>query len=251
MPNVFRNIIDDTNWHGYYHKARWMAEDAYSFIKSNLSNASVSGLSALTQLDPEQVRNEIAWFRGQGRSIGTSISQNRSIRALRSYSMSSVHKSGMEFAKSTFGLQKGAGIIERGLGFGFAGISAYHGYRKGGISGAVGSVATDFAINYGIGAVTRALSLGPAVIGGIGAVALGGAFGLMTGDITFSKLASPWINTYMKKHAELEMSTPIKDDFGMVSTMRQRSLRAIQNSRLNGRSALGNEAALMYSPYYR
>jgi hypothetical protein len=53
------------------------------------------------------------------------------------------------------------------------------------------------------------------------------------------------------KHATLEMGAPAQDPFGTISTMRQRSIMAIQNSRVNGRTALGNEAMLLYSGYNR
>jgi hypothetical protein len=64
-------------------------------------------------------------------------------------------------------------------------------------------------------------------------------------------LARPWVHEYMKKHARLEMATPLIDQFGTVATMRQRSLQAINNSKINGRTALGAEGLLTYSPYAR
>jgi len=59
------------------------------------------------------------------------------------------------------------------------------------------------------------------------------------------------IKSYRREHAGVQMGTPSVDPFGNNATMRQRSINAIQNSRLNGRTALSNEAALMYSPYMR
>jgi len=49
----------------------------------------------------------------------------------------------------------------------------------------------------------------------------------------------------MKSARRLEMGTPITDPFGNQSTMRQRSMHAIQRSGLSARQALGREASLM------
>ena len=47
----------------------------------------------------------------------------------------------------------------------------------------------------------------------------------------------------------LELGAPIQDPFGTISTLRQRSLQAIQNTHVNGRMAFGNEAALLHSTF--
>jgi hypothetical protein len=52
-----------------------------------------------------------------------------------------------------------------------------------------------------------------------------------------------------KQVRSLELGTPVLDQFGTIATLRQRSLSAIQNSHVNGRMALGNEAALLHSTF--
>ena len=50
-----------------------------------------------------------------------------------------------------------------------------------------------------------------------------------------------------KRARRLEFGTPVLDVFGNMATMRMRSLQALQRSSLNGRYALGNEAAFAHS----
>ena len=147
-------------------------------------------------------------------------------------------------AMDWFGLGKNISMRGRVTGVGFLGLSAVAAYQSGGTWGAAKSIATDYGIGRAIGmlgggtTIARVLAVA-AVAGGVAAY-------------TFRKqLSRPWVKEHMKKHARLEMGTPTKDDFGNVATMRQRSLQAINNSKLNGRTALGNEAALMYTPYSR
>jgi hypothetical protein len=150
---------------------------------------------------------------------------------------------------------KGFGkFLGRWTGRAFLGASAYMGWREGGLVGAAGAVMEHGAITYAMGAGFKALGLSTAALdlalpltvaaAGIG-LDIHAAMGGRTEDLT-----NLWVNRYMKKHATLELSTPVVDNFGVAATMRQRSLAAIQNSRLNGRTALGNEAALTYKPYY-
>ena len=47
----------------------------------------------------------------------------------------------------------------------------------------------------------------------------------------------------------LELGGPIQDQFGTISTLRQRSLMALQNTHVNGRMAFGQEAALLHSTF--
>jgi hypothetical protein len=47
----------------------------------------------------------------------------------------------------------------------------------------------------------------------------------------------------------LELGRPIQDQFGTISTLRQRSLNALQNTHVNGRMAFGQEAALLHSSF--
>jgi hypothetical protein len=49
-----------------------------------------------------------------------------------------------------------------------------------------------------------------------------------------------------RRMKELELGMPIVDEYGTMGTLRQRSLQAIQSSRINGRVGLGNEAAILH-----
>ena len=202
--------------------------------------------------------------------------------AFKSYLGSAVHKSGKEmalfsvgFGKITTksGLQKfkfgkGGGL----LGLAFTGYSMYQGYEEGGAWGAVKGGAGSVAENYALGAVWKALRLGPVAIGAgaIAATIAGGAIGEVTGlgagnsplggigfgvpwvsKSAFSFLARPAVAEHMHRHAELEMGRPVIDEFGTLATMRQRSMMAIQNSKINGRCGLGNESTYTFRPYFR
>lgn len=169
--------------------------------------------------------------------------------SFQAYRRSGVHRTGMNWMKETYGLHRGGGMMSW-LGRGFLGLSAYTGYQHGGISGAAKSVAGDLAISYGLGAAWGALK--PALLPALAVGGMVGGLALASSNTPLmTRLTRPWVNEYMKKHARLEMATPIRDDYGNVATMRQRSLQAINNSKLNGRTALGNEAMLSYTPYYR
>lgn len=190
------------------------------------------------------------------------------------------HEKGMEWVKMTLGLPEAVpksltgsarelakkaawrkGLAGRALGLGFTLYGAYEGYQQGGIGGAVKSVVQSTAESYLMG---RALHLGswmlrgtmskvalPAVAAGLGVAALSSVASGQGFGQAFRPLARRALHEHMRKHAKLEMGTPVADDFGTVATMRQRSLQAIQESKINGRSALGNEALLMYQPYFR
>lgn len=145
-------------------------------------------------------------------------------------------------------------------------FGTYQGYKEGGWWGAAKGTFTHLRDSFVFGAAMSGLSkvFGPGKYWGAGAVGaaqaglgistLGWAAGIGSGV----GAASPWqaavrplVAGHMKRHAELEMGRPIIDQFGTLATMRQRSLAAIQNSKINGRSAIGNEATLMYQPYFR
>ena len=183
-------------------------------------------------------------------------------RMLAAYRGSSVHQGGVNEVKGLFGFgvdKKGAPIrgLGRWMGRGILAYSVYEGYKEGGVVGAVKGTGSAIAQQYAFGAASRLVgmagragpygwaALGVAAAAGIGLTMTAGGRGLLTQGVR------PWVNAHMKKRADLELATPVVDDFGTVATMRQRSLQAIQNSRLNGRTALGNEAALLYTPYFR
>ena len=177
------------------------------------------------------------------------------------------HQQGIEWMKWNVGLGKlpaGIGtvgkVIGRGLGPVFTLWDAYQGYKEGGITGAAMNVGKNFAYTYAMGYAASlagsvgATALGVATVGlGLGAAGVVGYAG-MTGQSVanvLSPLARPWVHDYAKRFRNLEMGAPVADPFGTVATMRQRSIMAIQNSRINGRNAIGSEALLMYQPYFR
>ena len=209
--------------------------------------------------------------------------------AFKSYLGSAVHKSGKEmalfsvgFGKITTksGLQKfkfgkGGGL----LGLAFTGYSMYQGYEEGGAWGAVKGGAGSVAENYAFGAVSKALHLGGVGIGAavvlgtaaniagnaaLGEIAgpgslplsalVGGPIGFAANAMSnriFPPLARSAVASHMHRHAELEMGRPVIDEFGTLATMRQRSMMAIQNSKINGRCGLGNESTYTFRPYFR
>ena len=122
----------------------------------------------------------------------------------------------------------------------FAAFSAYSGYKEGGVLGAARNVAVDAlswgAMRAGFTMLTNPVVLGAAAIAGAG-------YGVYR------------LGEAARKHERgvrrLELGADVVDRFGTLSTMRQRSLQAIQNSHLSGRSALGNEALLLSVPYMR
>lgn len=132
----------------------------------------------------------------------------------------------------------------------------------------LGSVANmGFAVSKGAGA-TKAAQIGwgarAAMFagGGLGA-GIGAAVGTLInpyawaimGGIYATQKVSEAIDrksragVRQKQVRALELGTPMSDQFGTISTLRQRSLSAIQNSHVNGRMALGNEAALLHTSF--
>jgi len=110
----------------------------------------------------------------------------------------------------------------------------------------------------GVGGRVAGGVLGMAGAGAAGTVAaIGGLFNPMVwiataGAYGASKMMDYYDSTNrniarQRMVNNLEMGSPILDQFGTVSTLRQRSLAAIQNSKVNGRMALGQEAALLHS----
>ena len=161
------------------------------------------------------------------------------------YAKTAFHARGMAEVSSGFGFAKNMNKFSRGLGFLSLGVSAIAGYKEGGVWGATKGVATTAAFNYGVGAVLGAASF--PVLAAATAVAAGAY-----GTYAFQKHGSELGRSYMVNRANLELGSGyVSDQFGTVSTMRRRSIQAIQNSRINGTVGLGNEAALTYQPYWR
>jgi len=186
--------------------------------------------------------------------------------SVRSYAGTAMHQEAMKFTKESFGIGKGLSPLGKWMGRGFVGLSAIQGYhdaKKQGKSGAWGAtkgVAQYAAMNYGFKVATRALGLGStagAITAGVAVAGLA-QVGMLThmaqsaqGGGLGQFLARPAVYQHMRQRAMLEMGRPAVDQFGTAATMRQRSLAAIQDSKLNGRVALGNEATLLYRPYFR
>ena len=146
---------------------------------------------------------------------------------------------GLELFKG--GFSGGAkGFLGRAFIPAFTGMSAYKGYKEGGIFGAAKGAATS-ALEWGAIDAAVSVATNPYVMGA--AAVAGAGYG-------YYKLGEA-----AKRHERgvknLEMGTEVVDRFGTISTMRQRSLQAIQNSHLNARGALGNEALLLSTPYLR
>ncbi len=141
----------------------------------------------------------------------------------------------------------GAGKIAafgRVAGLGFVIAGAYKGYQEGGVNGAAISVAKDAAT---WGAVRAGMSLGkagitnPFFLGGA-AIASIGYGGYKVGEMA---------REHGRRIRNVEMGGEMIDRFGTMATIRQRSLMALNNSHINARSALGNEAILMHGPMLR
>jgi len=169
---------------------------------------------------------------------------------VKTYMGSSMHQAGMRGVKDMVGLSgKGLGRL---IGPAFTLMAAAQGYQEGGVSGAAMGAASEIGTFYAFNAALSAMGTSAAVIGaGVGLAAGAGLGAFYASGGETKQLFRPFTNEYLKKHARLEMGTPVLDRFGTMSTMRQRSFQALQNSKINGRSALGNEALMSYSPYYR
>lgn len=126
------------------------------------------------------------------------------------------------------------GLLGRAFFPAFTAFSAYQGYKQGGVLGAAKNVAVDVAA---WGAMRAAFSIATHPVGLAAAAVVGAGYGAY-------KLGEA-AQKYDKRVRRLEMGADVVDRYGTLSTMRQRSLQAIQNSHLSGRLALGNEALLV------
>jgi hypothetical protein len=133
-----------------------------------------------------------------------------------------------------------AGLLGKAVMPAFMIGAAYSGYKKGGVMGAVGGAA-ETALYWGATKAALTMATNPAVLAG--AAVAGAGYGVYRLGEAARK--------HEKRVKGLEMGTEVVDRFGTLSTMRQRSLQAIQNSHLNGRMSLGSEGLLMSSPYRR
>jgi hypothetical protein len=124
------------------------------------------------------------------------------------------------------------------------GFSAYQGYSQGGLGGAAWEVTKEAAV---WGALRAGWHLGKAAILNPVTLTAAAAAGLGYAAYKFGEASQ----RHVKRLRNVEMGGEIMDRFGTVATMRQRSLSAIQNTHVNGRIALGNEAILTHTPFMR
>lgn len=127
----------------------------------------------------------------------------------------------------------------RGIQPAFTAYATYAGYKDGGAIGAAKGFGTAMAFNYLWGAAFKAM----------------GSFGvpvaLIAGTAAATYVSLEGGRQRIKRTRAMEMGSPVVDPFGNAATMRQRSVQALMNSQINGRSALGTEAQLMHVPMLR
>ncbi len=144
--------------------------------------------------------------------------------------------------KATGGIK--ANFLGNAVGLAFVGYSAYQGYKQGGVVGATKEVGAS-ALSWG--AMRGGWNLLAGSAGSIPLAAGAAVAGLAYGYYRFGEAGQQ----YKKKLRNLEMGADTIDTFGTMSTLRQRSLSAIQNSHINGRMAMGGEASLMHTQFMR
>lgn len=133
----------------------------------------------------------------------------------------------------------GGQVFMRGIGPAITGLDVYRGYQEGGIMGGVAGGVKSLAMQYAVGVGLRALGVLGLPVAAVGIAGFGGYHLLKAG------------RERTKRTKRLEMGQPLMDPFGNAATMRQRSLQALVNSQINGRSAFGSEAQLMHIPVLR
>lgn len=163
-----------------------------------------------------------AFSRGVGRLLGFEYQHGKSMGFL-----------GRKMPGGMFGAGRLA-FGMRALGPLFLGMSVRSGYQQGGVLGAakegIKEMALWGAFEAGAGILTNPITLG---ITGIFAAGYG-----------YYKLGET-SRKHRKRLRNLEMGADLVDRFGTMTTMRQRSLAAIQRTHLNGRVSIGNEALLL------
>lgn len=131
--------------------------------------------------------------------------------------------------------------IAPGINLLFTAEAAYSGYKRGGILGAAAGVGQMVAINTAANVVMGAAGVGAIGVAGLAAAGYGAyALGVKGRE-------------YAKGLRSLEMGggdqiLQTVESAG-AATMRQRAIMSINNSHINGRSALGNEAYLLHRSF--
>jgi hypothetical protein len=167
-----------------------------------------------------------AFFQGAGRALGFEYQHGKNMGFL-----------GRKMPGGMFGAGKMA-FAFRALGPAMLGVGLYKGYQQGGILGAAKEGATEMAM-WGAFEAGASILTNPFVLAGAGAI---------VGGYGFYKLGQA-SRKHRKRLRDVEMGSDLVDRFGTMTTMRQRSLAAIQKTHINGRLALGNEALLLTSMY--
>lgn len=150
--------------------------------------------------------------------------------------------------KNTGGV-RGVGRAIKGMGFfgvlgkvagpAFVGVDAYMGYREGGVLGAAGNL-VESGIIWG-GMKAAAVVVGSAALWTTAAVSAGAVGGYMWGEAA---------TDYRKRLQETEfIPRDVTNTIQGAYTDRARALNALNNSALNARMSIGNEAQLLHSTY--
>lgn len=167
-----------------------------------------------------------AFFRGVGRSFGFDYEAGRSLGWM-----------GRRAAGGVFGAGAGA-FAFRAFGPVMLASSVSRGWQEGGVLGAAKKGAEEMAW-WGAFEAGSSILTNPFVLGGAGGLAAGYGY-YKLGEAS---------RKHRKRLRTLEMGSDLVDRFGTLTTMRQRSLAAIQKTHVNGRLALGNESALLAASY--
>jgi len=192
-----------------------------SLTQSRFGRAAVTGAYGAWGIDVGFVNRGKHWTQTNKGFLGL-----RGIRA----------KTIKNFGARKFGLR----TLGKALGPAMMAYGVVQGYKEGGVLGGAKAAALGTAEWAAFEVGMSALGLSAAATPLMAAAAAG------YGAYAFADAA----RDYGRGLKKLEMGGPIVDQFGTVATTRQRSLQALQNTHINGRMALGNEALLMHTNVY-
>ena len=224
--------------HGRFYNARMQARNIGNRVNAFVNNQTLAARDYMRTGPTAKAGLNTAWnklFSGPGHRMGRRWARE----AIGLHELTRTERS----AAARMGKQVGSRFFGRFLGAGFTAVSAYEGYKKEGVWGAVKGGATAIGEQYLFGRL----------IGGIGPIGMAVGAGLGAAYLTYKipKMINEASARYRKGYEGVDLAHSTSDPFGMNATMRQRSLLAIQNSRLNARSGIGQEALATYRPYHR
>ena len=200
--------------------------EAFGFYTPGMSDQPVGSFLGL--------RETMSEMGGRTNRVGQLIRGGRYSAAAR-YTASGAKRAGWK-GSAGWAARFGGKTLLKSIGLVSTAAMAYSGYQQNGAMGAARGVGESIAWNV----VPRMIGVGlPAMLsmGAVAAVGLGGYAVAQAG------------RAHAKGLRTLEMGTPqILEALSSVgsATMRQRSLMALNNTHLNGRMAMGNEAAWMH-----